>query len=88
MAANCGFLADQMLADVNALGSVASASGGPILPPPGMQSPDPAAMQNMMQAMMQQMMQMMMTSFQQVARGAAVSGTSRLAASGPLEGTH
>ena len=80
--------ADQMQADIDAIGSGTSGRGGPTLPPPGVQPPDPAAMQNMMQAMMQQKMQIIMTSFQQAAQGADASGTSPPAASSPLKGTH
>ena len=77
MAAEYGF-PDQMQQETDAMGGGASAGDGPILPPPGMQPPDPAAMQNMMQAMMQQMMQIMMSSFREAAQGAAASGTSPL----------
>ena len=59
MAAQYGF-PDQMQHDIDAMGGGATAGDKPILPPPGMQPPDPAAMQNMMQAMMPQMMQIMM----------------------------
>ena len=87
MAAQYGFT-DAVQRDIDEMAGGITADDGPILPPPGMQPPDPAAMQNMMQAMMQNMMQMMMASFQQAAQGAAASGTTPPAASSPLGGVH
>ena len=87
MAAEYGFpAADQMQDDIDQLGGGAGARGGPILPPPGMYQPDPAAMQDLMQQMIQQMMQTMMSSFQQAAQGMAASGSGPPTASSPVGG--
>ena len=74
MAAQYGF-PDAMQRDIDDMAGGNTAGDGPIVPPPGVQPLDPAAMQNMMQAMMQNMMQMMRAAFQQAAQGAAASGT-------------
>ena len=84
----------EMQADVDAVRSGVSGSGGAAAsspqPPPGMKPPLDPAMQGSMQMMhsMIQMMQQQQMSFQQSTQGTAASGTSPLAASSPVGGTH